>query len=144
MDYDTLFFFETFYFYLQVKNNVDFTYHEHYSYFTVRPLKAYFKKLGLEIIDVKPNETKGGSMRVALQLIGGKRKVSSNVQEFIDKEEIEGFQTPKIFKTYSKKISEGKNEYSQFMKKIKKEGKKLIGYGASKNFYNVNLSLRYG
>ena len=52
-----------------------FYYHEHYSYFTIKPLIPYFKKLGLEIIDVEPNLTKGGSMRCTLQLIGGKNKV---------------------------------------------------------------------
>jgi hypothetical protein len=132
MDKNTLFFFETFYFYLQVNNNVwDFTYHEHYSYFTVKPLKAYFKKLGLEIIDIKPNNTKGGSMRVALQLIGGNREVSENVEQFIQKEEKEGFHTPEIFQSYFKKISYGKDQYRKFINKVKQDGKKIVGYGAS-------------
>ena len=68
MNEDSIFFFETFYFYLQIKNFVwDFTYHEHYSYFTVKPLINYFKKHGMELIDVTPNLTKGGSMRCCLQ-----------------------------------------------------------------------------
>ena len=63
-----VYFFETFYFYLQVKNFVwDFTYHEHYSYFLIRPLRDYFEKKGLEIIEVKTNLTKGGSVRVIIQ-----------------------------------------------------------------------------
>ena len=62
MNEDSIFFFETFYFYLQIKNFMGFTYHEHYSYFTVKPLINYFKKHGMELIDVTPNLTKGGSM----------------------------------------------------------------------------------
>ena len=53
MDEDSIFFFETFYLYLQIQNHVwDFTYHEHYSYFTVKSLDRYFKKMGMELIDV--------------------------------------------------------------------------------------------
>ena len=59
LDKDGIFFFETFYFYLQVKNFVwDFTYHEHYSYFLVKPLKEYFESKGFEIIKIEPNLTK--------------------------------------------------------------------------------------
>ena len=70
-------------------------------------------------------------MRVALQLIGGNRKISENVEQFIEKEENEGFHTPKIFQSYSKKISYGKEVYRKFINQIKKDGKKIVGYGAS-------------
>ena len=84
---DTIFFFETFYFYSQVKNFVwDFTYHEHYSYFTVGPLIQYFKRFNLEIIDIVKNNTKGGSMRVVLQKIGGKRKIFPSVKKCLNDE----------------------------------------------------------
>ena len=131
MNKDTIFFFESFYFYLQVNNHVwDFTYHEHYSYFTVRPLSKFFDSFGMEIIDIKPNLTKGGSMRVTIQLKGGSRNVSSNVQEHIYKEEKEGFQTEEVFERYSKKIQDGKNDYLKIINDIKKQGKKIVGYGA--------------
>ena len=128
MDEDSIFFFETFYFYLQVNNNVwDFTYHEHYSYFTIKPLVDYFKKLGMELIDITPNQTKGGSMRVTVQLEGGKRNVEPSVEEYIRKEEEEGFQTKEVFQRYRAKIEEGKKEFLSFLSTIKK----IVGYGAS-------------
>ena len=131
MDDRTIFFFESFYFYLQVKNNVwDFTYHEHYSYFTIKPLSKFFKKLGMEIIDVKTNLTKGGSFRATVQLQGGIRQVSPNVKAFIKKEEEEGFQKKKVFKKYAQQIQRGKTEYLDFMKTLKNGRKKIVGYGA--------------
>jgi len=130
MDEDSIFFFETFYFYLQVNNNVwDFTYHEHYSYFTIKPLVNYFKKMGMELIDITPNLTKGGSMRVTVQLEGGNRKVEPSVAEFIAKEQAEGFQTKEVFKRYRDKIEKGKNEFLSYMDSIK--DKTIVGYGAS-------------
>ena len=132
MDEDSIFFFETFYFYSQVKNNVwDFTYHEHYSYFTVKPLKQYFDKLGLQIIDIDPNDTKGGSMRVVLQLQGGKRVVKDSVQYWIDRETEEGFHTQHVFDEYKKRINKGKSEFLELRERFKREGSSIVGYGAS-------------
>ena len=130
MDEDSIFFFETFYLYLQINNFVwDFTYHEHYSYFTVKPLVSYFEKMGMELIDITPNLTKGGSMRVTTQLKEGKRSVSSSVAEHIAKEEEGGFQSKAVFEKYSAKIEKGKKDFKEFMATLK--GKKIIGYGAS-------------
>ena len=130
MDEDSIFFFETFYFYLQVNNLVwDFTYHEHYSYFTVKPLVRYFDKMGMELIDITPNLTKGGSMRVTVQLKEGNREVNPSVREHIFKEEEEGFQTKEIFKKYSSKIEKGKKDFKEYIESL--DGKKIVGYGAS-------------
>ena len=132
MNNDSIFFFETFYLFLQINNNVwDFTYHEHFSYFTVKPMKNYFLKMGMELIDIEPNLTKGGSMRCTLQLKGGSRKVEDSVSEHILAEEEQGFGTRKIFKKYSSRINEGKQEYMKLINQLKSDGKKLVGYGAS-------------
>ena len=131
MNNHTIFFFESFYFYSQVKNHVwDFTYHEHYSYFTVKPLANFFRRLGMEIIDVTTNPTKGGSMRVTVQLNGGMRAISSNVAECIENEDKEGFHTSKVFQRYAQNIETGKIQYLDFIEKLKKKNKKIIGYGA--------------
>jgi len=135
MDQDSIFFFETFYLYLQIKNHVwDFTYHEHYSYFTVKPLVEYFKRLGMELIDVKQNSTKGGSMRCTLQLIGGRRTISNSVQDHIDQELEMGFHgndQEKLFDAYQFKIDQGKADYKVLIADLQKQNKKIVGYGAS-------------
>ncbi len=135
MNDKSIFFFETFYLYLQIKNHVwDFTYHEHYSYFTVKPLVRYLKSHGLELIDVKPNLTKGGSMRCTLQLVGGSRSVDSSVAEHIALEEQMGFHGPGfkgVFETYQKRIENGKQRFRALVDDLKADGKKLVGYGAS-------------
>ncbi len=132
MDKESIFFFETFYLFLQIQNHVwDFTYHEHYSYFTVKPLVRYFKKMGMELIDVTPNLTKGGSMRCTLQLQGGKRSVLKSVQDHILLEDKHGFHTKKVFDEYAARIEKGKQEYMTLVKGLKNNGKKLAGYGAS-------------
>lgn len=135
MDLNSIFFFETFYLYLQVKNHVwDFTYHEHYSYFTVKPLTRFFDSVGLEMIDVKPNLTKGGSMRCSLQLKGGSRSIDGSVQKYIDLESDAGFhgQDPtKVFNAYQERIEKGKADYRELIDRLKGDGKRIVGYGAS-------------
>lgn len=132
MQKDSIFFFETFYLYLQIKNFVwDFTYHEHYSYFTIKPLIPYFDKLGLEIIDVKPNLTKGGSMRCTLQLKGGNRKVNPSVLAHIHQEEEMGFPSPNVFNEYSKKINSARDVFCKKIDELRGQKKKIVGYGAS-------------
>ncbi len=132
LDDDGIFFFETFYFYLQVKNFVwDFTYHEHYSYFLIRPLRDYFKKKGLEIIEVKTNLTKGGSVRIILQKKGAKRRISEQVNQYIGKEENEGFYNGKAIYEYGEKIKESKNEFVKRFDEIFSKTKNIAGFGAS-------------
>ena len=132
LDDDGIFFFETFYFYLQVKNFVwDFTYHEHYSYFLVQPLKKYFENKGLEIINIEPNLTKGGSMRCVLKLKGGKYPVNKSVKNHIDEEIKSGFYNGDLLKNilikliFTKKIL--KKKYLELLRMVQK----ISGYGAS-------------
>ena len=151
MNKDSLFFFETFYFFLQVKNLVwDFTYHEHYSYFTIEPLTKFFNKLGMEIIDVKDNLTKGGSMRVTLQLIGGKRSINKSVVDHINLEKEGGFQTSKVFINYEKRIKKSKDDFESLIKEITlNKNNKIAAYGASATsttlmyHFNMNNYLQY-
>ena len=135
MDTDSIFFFETFYLYLQIKNHVwDFTYHEHYSYFTVKPLVEFFERFGLEMIDVKPNLTKGGSMRCTLQLLGGSRTINQSVQEHIQLETdmgLHGDSVVQVFQNYQEKINRGRDDFRTVINAYLADGKKVVGYGAS-------------
>ena len=70
-------------------------------------------------------------MRCTLQLKGGSRKVGNSVYEHIRAEEEQGFGTREIFKKYSSRINEGKQEYMKLINQLKSDGKKLVGYGAS-------------
>jgi hypothetical protein len=146
MDSDSIFFFETFYLYLQIKNHVwDFTYHEHYSYFTVKPLVSFFKTLGLEIMDIKPNLTKGGSMRCTLQLVGGSKEIDQSVEEYIKLETdmgLHGDGATEVFEKYQEKIDQGKSHYRSLIGSLKSEGKKVVGYGASAT--STTLIYQYG
>jgi hypothetical protein len=132
MDEKSLFIFESFYFYLQMKNFVwDFTYHEHYSYFTITALNKYFKSMNMEIVDVEAIDTKGGSMRCAVQLKNGSRNPNKSVKHFINAEKKFGYPKKELFLKYSKKIDHSKKIFTKEIAKLLIEGKKISAYGAS-------------
>ncbi|MBV8600665.1 MAG: methyltransferase domain-containing protein [Candidatus Eremiobacteraeota bacterium] len=65
---------------------VDTIYHEHISYFLTDPTKRWLEEIGLEMLDVSPVATKGGSMRVTAQRRGGGRAANPSVDEWIARE----------------------------------------------------------
>ena len=84
---DGVFIFESSYCVDMIQNMIfDFIYHEHLSYFSVKPLNTFFHEQGMEIIDIQRISTKGGSLRYTVQLAGGPRAVSGSVAEFIELE----------------------------------------------------------
>ena len=132
MDENSLFIFESFYFYLQIKNFVwDFTYHEHYSYFTVTALKKYFNSIGMEIVDIEAINTKGGSMRCAVQLKNGTRKVRSSVKKYENLEKKFGYPKTTLFKKYKNKVTKSFLNFNKKISKLLSNGKKISAYGAS-------------
>jgi hypothetical protein len=129
---DGVFIFESFYLLDLVRHMVfDFIYHEHLSYFTVKPVQTYFKRHGMELIDVKRVPTKGGSLRYTIQRSGGKRRTSRSVKKMLELESDFGIHRQTTFKLFGKKINQAKNKLRLLALKLKAEGKTIAGYGAS-------------
>lgn len=68
------------------KHLIDTTYHEHISYFSVKPLERFFARCGLELFDAEEIWTKGGSLRgyVAKPLCFSKTKRLENLAKTED------------------------------------------------------------
>ncbi len=107
----------------------DTVYHEHLSYLALKPLSKMFEKFGMEIFDAKIFPVQGNSLRT---YVGkkGMHKILPEVKKLIQKE-----QKMKLhqFSTYLKlanKVNQTKKKVMQILDKLKKEGKKIAGYGA--------------
>ena len=72
------------------KGMIDTVYHEHLAYHSVKPLGQFLQRHGLELIDVKGIESKGGSLRAVAQLAGGPQATAPSVAEFIAQEAAAG------------------------------------------------------
>lgn len=129
---DGVFVFESFYLADLMQNMVfDFIYHEHLSYFSVKPLDAFFRRYGMELIDAKRIPTKGGSLRYTVQLVDGPRNMSPSIAKLIDFESNLGLDRIETYQTFTKRINKVKNELLTLLSDLKAQGKTIIGYGAS-------------
>ncbi|GBL38704.1 C-methyltransferase NovU [Anaerolineaceae bacterium] len=129
---DGVFIFETFYTADFLQNMVfDFIYHEHISLFSVKPLINFFRLHGMELIDAERIPTKGGSLRYTAQLAGGPRKVTPAIAELVDHENKIGLQELATFKVFGAKIDAAKKELHTLLDDLRRQGKKVDGFGAS-------------
>ena len=129
---DSCFILETGYGIDTVQNLVfDNIYHEHLSYFSVKPLRLYFEKHGMELIDVERIPTKGGSIRCFVQLKNGKRKRNPIVNELINLETELGFDSSVPLKVFKDRVEETKRNLIALITSLKNQGKSIAGYGAS-------------
>ena len=109
----------------------DYIYHEHLSYFSVRPLKIFFNRMGMELFHVERIQTKGGSIRLYMQLSGGSRPVQPSVDKMIKDEEENGLYNLDIYREFSAKINSTKLSLRNMLTKLKKDNKTIAAYGGS-------------
>jgi SAM-dependent methyltransferase len=129
---DGVFVFETQYGLDLVRHNLlDTVYHEHLSYFYVRPLTLYFSRLDMQVIDVLPVATKGGSIRVTVQKAGGTRNVAQAVGEFLALEQREGAYGDEIYVRLVKRIAAIRDGLHRAIDPVRASGRPVAGYGAS-------------
>jgi SAM-dependent methyltransferase len=112
------------------KTLFDTIYHEHVCYHSVKPLRAFFKANGMELIAVQSVDTHGGSLRGMAQLAGGPHPVEGSVAEFIKREESLGLDKAATIKGFSAKINKLRDELYALLKKLKNEGKRIAAFGA--------------
>lgn len=109
----------------------DNIYHEHLSYFSVKPIQKFLRNNGLELINVERIPTKGGSIRCFAQHIDGPRKISQSVNNLIRLEAGTGIHHPDTFKALATKLNNIENELKHLLNELKAKGNTIAGYGAS-------------
>jgi hypothetical protein len=94
------------------------------------------------VVDVEHIPTHGGSIRVYVQ--NKPKYISSSVSNFIQKEINEGFTSFDAYRSFGERIKRVKHNISQNIVTLKKDGYKLVGYGApakattALNFYQID------
>jgi SAM-dependent methyltransferase len=109
----------------------DTIYHEHLCYHSVRSLRSFFARHGLELIDIRRIPTKGGSLRGTVQLAGGPRAVSSEVSRLIEWEQLVRLHDLDTFGACSRRIDLARDEFRSLLERARAAGKLIAGYGAS-------------
>jgi SAM-dependent methyltransferase len=116
---------------LIAENQFDTIYHEHFSYLSLTAVDRIFAENGLTVFDVEEHATHGGSLRVFAQRSGGIRPRSPNVGELLECETRAGVTTAKYYEGFQRRADKVKNDFLSFLLSAKREGKKVVGYGAA-------------
>ena len=122
------------------KTSYDQIYDEHTFLFSVVSINYIFSKYGLEVIDVMPQETHGGSMRY---IIGhkGVREISERALKQMQKEKDLGLDKVETYDRFRENCETSRRELKGLLEKLKSEGKSVAGYGAtSKSTTILNYS----
>ena len=86
----------------------------------------------MEIYDVENIKVHGGSNRYYIKKIENKQiKISLRFKRNIIIEKKFGLHKLSCYKNFSKKVENSKIKLTELFKKLKKDNKKIIGYGAS-------------
>ena len=131
LDDNGIFVFEVSYL-LDVINKLTFDtiYHEHMSYHAIRPLIKFAKKNNLQVFDFDLVKAQGGSIRVYVSHLGRKKVNNIKIKSQIVLENNKGLFSERLYDNYMKRINNQKNILSKILKSLKKQKKKIIGFGA--------------
>lgn len=113
------------------KNSFDTMYHEMHSYFSLRPLKVLFNQFDMEIIDVKRIDIHTGSIRIYVKKKENPLKIEDTVELLLEEEVKLGLYNIKNYLKFIERINSIKIKLNEILENIKREGKRIIGYGAA-------------
>ena len=110
-------------------NNFDIIYHEHLSYFGLKPLSRVFEKHGLELFDIQYFPTiHGGTIRgLAAHLDAFTKQAEVLEGTFKDEETGADFHALERFATHAEAF---RGKLLEIMQNLKRDGRKIVGYGA--------------
>ena len=112
------------------KTSFDQIYDEHVFLFSALSINKLANMHDLELINVEPQITHGGSMRYTLAHKGVKT-VSKNVATLIEQEVGLGLDNKKSYLGFTDSVNKIRGDLIELLKKLKKEGKKVVAYGAT-------------
>jgi len=126
----------------------DNIYHEHYNYWSLTSLVNFFNNFNTTIFDAERVDTHGGSLRVYIKK-GKKIKIKKSVKELLDEEETFGLKKYKTYQDFGVKINKLKENVIKNIDNLKKNNKKIIGFGApakattALNFFGISHQIDF-
>lgn len=112
------------------KTSYDQIYDEHVYIFSVASIRWLFDKHGMELFDVQPQITHGGSMRYFLAPKGS-RPISPNVERQVAVERELGLHLPETYDRFRRNCEASRGELIALLTELKAQGKRVVGYGAT-------------
>ena len=112
------------------KTSYDQIYDEHIFMFSVSSVKKIFDLYNFDLINVKKQETHGGSMRYVLAR-RGEYKIKNIVKKYLLEEKKLNIDSIKGCLKFKKNCEKSKKKLKNLILSIKKNGKSIAGYAAT-------------
>ena len=111
-------------------NQWDTIYHEHFSYFSFTTVSKVFEAHGMRLFDVEELPTHGGSLRIYGCRADDPRPQEPRAMELLEREAREGYTSLDLYTGYAPKVAEEKRQILERLIALKREGDRIVGYGA--------------
>ncbi len=108
----------------------DQIYDEHVFLFTLSSISYLFGQHDMEIIDIEPQETHGGSMRYII-VRKGMCPVSDRVHMQLEKEKNMGLDKPETYELFRKNCEHSRDSLMALLQDLRQQGKRIVGYAAT-------------
>ena len=117
--------------FLQLIRNLEYdtVYHEHVSYFGLKPLQKFFERFDMEIFDVSETDLDGGSIRCFV-CRRGQKTISPKINKLVDEEEKEGIYSIERLRKFATETSQQKSKLLSLLYSIKENNQRVVGIGA--------------
>jgi NDP-4-keto-2,6-dideoxyhexose 3-C-methyltransferase len=113
-------------------NAYDTICHEHAEYYCLSDIKWMADRANLKIIDIEFNDVNGGSFSVTFAKKNAPYKEAvKQIASVLAEENMRGMHTNDPVVALQERLSKSKEELLEFLHTAKKEGKTVMGYGAS-------------
>lgn len=112
------------------RTSYDQIYDEHVFLFSAHSIQYLFRLHGMELIDVLPQKTHGGSMRYVLAH-QSTYPVSTAVTQLLKKEQLLGLHRLATFDAFRKNVEQSRKDLLTLLRDLKMQGKRIAGYGAT-------------
>jgi len=128
------------------KTSFDQIYDEHVFLFSAHSIQYLANMHGLELVDVNPQVTHGGSMRYTIAHKGIK-SMSDNVLRLIEQEKQLGLDKNTSYVGFTDSVNKIRDDLVALLSQLKTEGKKVVAYGATSksttvtNYFGITPSM---
>jgi SAM-dependent methyltransferase len=114
------------------KHEFDTVYHEHLSYFLLKPLQYILEQNDMKIIKVKKYPIHGGTIEVrAVKNNIHAKNVTSNIDDFIIVEKNLGFYDVEPYLNFANEVKNIRKNLTELISDLRQKGKKIAGFAAS-------------
>ena len=107
----------------------DTIYHEHLSYISVEPLIEFFKRFGMQVINVERKDIHGGSIRIFVAR-EGMHEVEASVEDIIRQEQAHGLRDKPTLLDFAQRVRKNRADLIWLLQKLKHEGHRIAAVSA--------------